>query len=354
MASSTQAVPGYYIWETPENPVVIHLSLDVVDRLSAEVMRGFGAVRKRGAEIGGLLTGAIEKGSPTVVRIDGYETVPCEYRLGPSYQFAEEDSAAFEKAIGRHRPVGYFRSHTRDGMSLAPEDMEILDHFFREPEYVALLIKPYAMTASVAGLFVRENGVFPETTPLEFPFRRNELAGDVPPVRRPMMERRTRIELPMNNLAPTDLSLLQSSAEPVREMETPNTAAQPHTPLSWGPAIWITLVCFLLLGGILGFEVARSTPFAAPRDVYTLALRVAKNGDNLTVSWNGQSPLAQAARNGVLEIVDGASSRPIQLDPAQLRNGRLIYRNASPNVRFRLTMNPEARVSITESAEWRQ
>ena len=332
----------------------VQLSLDVVDRLSGEVMRGFGAVRKRGAEIGGVLLGSIEEGSPTVVRIDGYELVGCEYRLGPSYQFAEEDSAVFEEAFERHRPIGYFRSHTRDALTLAPEDVEILDHFFPAPAHVALLIKPYASTASTAGIFIRQGGAFPETSPLEFPFRRYELTGEAPPMRRPLTERRPRVDLEANDV-PREPAWREEGrfapapAAPAAFLQQPS-----FIPLSWGPAVWITLMCFLLLGGFLGFEVARSTPAAAGPAVYSVALRVVKNGDNLTVTWNGQSPMALAALSGVIEIEDGASIKPVKLDAAQLRNGSLIYRNTSNRVRFRLTMNPDGRVSVTETAEWRQ
>lgn len=354
MASPTQVVPGYYVWETPGSRVTVHLSLDVVDRLSAEVMRGFGAVRKRGAEMGGLLLGRIEVGAPTVVRIDGYESVPCEYRLGPSYQFTEEDSAVFEAAFERHRPIGYFRSHTREALALAPEDVESLEHFFRDPAHVALLIKPYASTASTAGIFVCEGGRFPEVSPLEFPFRRNELTGEAPPARRPLMERRPRVDREEDD-EPREQSW-RAEATPVPAREAAAAFVQPPSfiPLSWGPAVWITLMCFLLLGGFLGFEVARSTPAAARPSFYALTLRVAKTGDNLSVTWNGQSPMVLAARSGLLEIEDGISSKPVELDAAQLRNGRIIYRNGSSTVRFRLTVRPEARVSVTEALEWRQ
>ena len=91
--------------------------------------------------------------------------------------------------------MGYFRSHTRDGLALGTEDIELLDHFFAGPYTVALLVKPFATKVSQAGIFIRENGVFPATTPLEFPFRRQELTGQEPPPRRSMMERRPDCEI---------------------------------------------------------------------------------------------------------------------------------------------------------------
>src|SRR3954470_10382036 len=197
MESRTQDPAGYYAWEVPGQSVVVHLRLDVVDRLAAEVMRGFGSVPKRGAEVGGFLIGIIRAGVPAIVRIDDFEPVACEYRRGPSYQFTEEDGAALEEAWQRLQPslspsayaVGYFRSHTRDGFALATEDLDLLDRLFPGPSQVALLIKPYATKVSVGGFFVREHGEFPESTPLEFPLRRRELLGEDPAARRPLGER---------------------------------------------------------------------------------------------------------------------------------------------------------------------
>jgi len=340
----------------------VRLSLEVVDLLSNEVMRGFGAVRKRGAEVGGLLLGSIEEGSPTVVRIDGFQPVPCEYRTGPSYQFSEEDSVVFEEAFQRASAVGYYRSHTRDGLTLAPEDLELLDYFFPSSEHIALLIKPYVTSACSAGIFVRENGSFSQTTPLVFPFRRNEMLGAEPPQRRPLMERKPRPtfipdagradagrpERVAQDLARLGAAAVEQASAPLPEVQSTPAIAL----LSWSPVIWLTLVCFLALGGFLGFHLARSIPAAAPEGTYSLSLRVARAGENLNLTWNGESPITLAARNGILEIEDGPARKSIDLDAAQLRNGRLIYRNNSKQVRFRLTMSPEARVSVTQTTEW--
>ena len=147
METRTQDPAGYYAWEVPGQAVIVHIRMDVVDRLAAEVMRGFGAVPKRGAEVGGVLIGSTRPGVPAVVRIDDFEAVACEYRRGPSYLFTEEDGRDFEDCWNRWQPslspsayaVGYFRSHTRDGFSLEEEDVELLDQFFPSPTTVATL-----------------------------------------------------------------------------------------------------------------------------------------------------------------------------------------------------------------------
>jgi hypothetical protein len=192
METPAQDASGYYLWEAAGKAFEVHIHLDVLDAILAEVMRGFGAVPKRGAEVGGLLLGSIERGTiesapgksapgaGTVVRIEDFEPVECGYTRGPSYLFSAEERETFEDACARWSPdasrnscaVGFYRSHTRDGMSLAPEDVELMDRCFPDPSHVALLVKPFGTKASPAGFFFREDGAFQETTPLEFPFRR--------------------------------------------------------------------------------------------------------------------------------------------------------------------------------------
>src|SRR5579863_6073137 len=136
MGLGTQGAPGYWVWEAPGKAVVVHLHLEVVDALLPEVMRGFAAVRKRGAEVGGVLIGSIEQGAPgepTVVRIEDFEPVECAYKRGPSYLLTDEEGARFEDACRRWQPhperanyaVGFFRGHTRDGLRLSTEDVEL-------------------------------------------------------------------------------------------------------------------------------------------------------------------------------------------------------------------------------------
>jgi len=338
MGSRTQDAPGYYVWQVLGKPVEVHLQLDVLDRLASEIMRGFGAVPKRGTEVGGLLLGTIQPGSPSIVFIEDFEPVRCHYRRGPSYLFTEDDSAALEQAFERTKPdpsrsiygVGYFRGHTRPGLSLAPEDVALLDQFFPGPAHVALLVKPFGTKVSVAGFFIREDGVFPEITPLEFPFGRRELTGEE---------------------APTRLSL----GDPSTPLAGPAPAAPPasNPRHSW---IWMPLAfVFLLLGAVLGYQAAvnmRSRVVAgSPRD-YSLSLSVVKTGGNLTVRWDGQSAAVRAAQRGLLEIDDSGYTKSVELDAAQLLNGSLIYRNSTKTVHFRLTVYPAARLNITETLTW--
>ena len=363
METRTQDPAGYYVWEVPGQPVIVHIRLDVVDRLAAEVMRGFGAVPKRGAEVGGVLIGTARPGVPAIVRIDDFEAVPCEYRRGPSYLFTEEDGRDFEDCWNRWQPnaspsayaVGFFRSHTRDGFSLEAEDEELLDQFFPSPATVALLIKPYATRVSVGAFFVREHGVFPQSSPQEFPLRRRELLGEEAPPRRPLGESR---EGKRGERRPRAAEESPQTAfgftEPAREAPPLSVPVRAWR-IGW---VWLPLTfLFLLLGVALGYQLAQTmgarAAAAAAQDL-SLTLSAKRNADNLSVTWNRFAPSIRAAQKGLLEIDDGGYTKPVSLDAAQLQNGNLIYHNATNTVRFRLTVYPQARVSVVETFEWKQ
>jgi hypothetical protein len=391
MDTRTQDVPGYFVWQVPGKPVAVHLHLGVIDGLLPEIMRGLGAVPKRGAEVGGLLIGTIEPGNPSIVRVNDFECVECAYKRGPSYLFTDEDGPEFEAACKRRQPdaspnayaVGYFRSHTRDGLSMTPEDIEIMDEFFPDAAQVALLIKPFASKVSQAGFFFRENGLISGGTALEFPFRRRELTGEDSPPRRTLTERaaergaeraarprRSRELFPETGGDPGQpIDREQARFDPARfepvgfgparfdpARPDPDSGLNAATPrlLRW---MWIPVsLLFLLLGAALGFQAAismgRSGGNAA--EEFNLALNVTRTGENLSVKWNPNSPAVRAAQRGVLEIEDGGSAKSVELDSQYLQTGAITYNNMTGTVHFRLVVYVNARSSVVQTLEWRQ
>jgi hypothetical protein len=368
MQPNTQQVPGYFVWEAPDQPVVVHLSLDAVDRMGADIMRGFAAVPKRGAEVGGILLGLVERGEKTVVRVESFQTIPTEYRRGPSYLLSDEERAKFAEAVlaaraeGQLQPVGYYRSHTRDGaISLGPEETGLIAQHFADAADIALLVKPFATKVSQAGFFVRKDGAFPEETPLEFPFRRREMLGEEAPARRSLEDRGSRPRRPRPEPE------IDSAPSPrLFDTEQPLPAPAPsasYAELQPRPAkrgwVWVPLCfLFLLLGVALGYQTALTfAPELRDREgakAFALNLTAGRNGDSLTVRWDRDSPAIRVADRAVLEIEDGGFMKPVPLDPAHLREGTVVYQNTSNAVKFRLVVYMGERVTVNETAEWLQ
>ena len=122
--------------------------------------------------------------------------------------------------------------------------------------------------------------------------------------------------------------------------------------------VWIPLsFIFLLLGVVLGFQVALSVRSHVPagfrQDPYALNLSISPAGDSLHVRWDRASPAVAAATRGWLIIKDGGAQKTVDLDAAQLQNGSVIYRRASGDVQFRLEVLTGNRVTVNESLAYK-
>jgi hypothetical protein len=387
MDMKTQPVPGYYVWDVPGQPAIVYLSLDTLDRLEAELLRGFGTGPKRGTESGGVLLGSVEPGvgarGRAIVRIRDFEPVACSHRRGPAYRLDEEESQTFHETCKHWKPdpsrtvgaVGFYRGHTRDEAGLDAEDLARVDRLFPQPEAVVLLVRPVPAKAGVGGFFLRQEGGFPAVSPREFPFRRKELSGSEPVSRRPAFDPPQATVPRESGPAPqesprtarkvrargfTTLGLDEPEEDdpvqqPAVEREVPADSASTLR-AGW---VWLPLsFVFLLLGVFLGFQLAmgagpRAAASASTTD-FTLGLAVTRAEDNLSVRWNRDALAIRSAQTGLLEIEDGGYAKPVDLDQAHLRNGSIIYRHSSDTVHFRLIVYVNSRLTVTETLEWRQ
>jgi hypothetical protein len=372
-----------YHWSVPGKGISVYIDFDVVDRMGYEIMRGFGAVPRRGAEVGGILLGSAESGEHTVVRIEDFVPLACEHLRGPSFILSESDMKALDETLERWTPapdkriyvVGFYRSNTREVLQLAPEDLEILDSRLKSPTAVFLMVKPFATRVSEGTFFLREEGRWPAGAGQQvFPFRRKELGGGKPP-KRPRGEDIAELEpeathrpaeepapapepeptpAPMLDVMP---SLAALASMPPVEVDPAtadgNTRAKYRSGWLWIPLSFI----FLLLGVVLGFQIALSyskqatqTPLSDP---YNLDLTVVQFGETLHLKWNTEASAFRDAKRGILHIQDGDNSKSVELRQEDLSRGGVLYRNATRNVRFRMEVFPRERSSISESLELR-
>ena len=168
---------SFFFWEVAEKPLAVKIPYELMDRLEREAVDSFRSVTSKGSEIGGLLVGQVVPGSPMVVSVAEYQLIDCDYARGPLYRLSDADLLRFQRAIEQRLAAGegiagFFRTHTRKGISLDPDDVALMDAQFRDPHQFALLVRPFATKASTAGIFIREGGkISGDASPLEFPFR---------------------------------------------------------------------------------------------------------------------------------------------------------------------------------------
>lgn len=379
---------GAFLYEPPGKQASISIEFDVIDRLNFDIMKGYGAVPKRGAEVGGILLGTAERGDRLIVRIEDFVTVPCEHLRGPSYILSDSDLARFDQTLEewapapdkRIRAVGYFRSNTRGEFQLGPEDRSLMERRFLA-ESVCLLVRPYATRIGEAAFFWNEGGAFPEQPSSEvFPFRRKELGGGPRPKRSAPGENGSKElaydtgfrgngdteELHAGLAGSAVASALVDTAVPTfgglagTRATGQEQAAGENTEKKAGKGapgwVWIPLsFVFLLLGVVLGFQISMSLnkPSAPAKQVdpYALGMSVARSGDSLLVKWNLDAPAVQKALRAVLTIFDGDTRKTVDLALDDLARGGVLYRNHNESVRFRLEVFHSDARTVTESAE---
>ncbi|MGA3020223.1 MAG: hypothetical protein ABSF62_24140, partial [Bryobacteraceae bacterium] len=230
---------AYYIWQVPQKPIAVRLPLALIDRLEQQTVESFRSLTSRGSEIGGLLLGGIAPGNPATVSVEDFELIQCDYSRGPLYRLSDADMSRFERAIEQHgsgaglRVAGFFRSHTRKGLSLDAEDMAFFEPRFHDSHHIVLLVRPFATKASAAGIFIRENGrIAGDVSLLEFPFRSAELGSgsrrlgsDAAPSAPPQSHA---ADPPAANKAPARAQIVPIASR--REMPAPEQEVKPAQP----------------------------------------------------------------------------------------------------------------------------
>jgi hypothetical protein len=340
-AECAQTAP-YYRWVVSDLNITIEVSDQAAACITAEGARGLGLVPRRGAEVGGLLLGAVERGEQTVVRIEQALPVPCEYAFGPSYILSGKDRERFRGALDGTGAVGFFRTDTRARMTFSEGDVSVFREFFADPASVALLVKPSMMEASAAVCWVRDGAEVREAGQLEwrpqprYSQPRQEQDEVAPPAPEPP-------EIP--------LPAFLSAHEP-RKRRAPLRLPRWYSWLLQAPLLILLLVADSTLGYFAASRLAeRPRPGKALQNPYALSMVVLQYGDNLHLSWDRDAAPIAIARGGTLIISDGSFTRTLDLTPTQLREGSVIYRRLTPEVSLKLEVFVAETGSVCES--WR-
>jgi hypothetical protein len=165
----------FFVRNARDGSIQFRIATALLRTLSVEVLRGLGMTRRRGAEVGGLLIGSEAN---RILTISELEIIPCEYAHGPSWLLSEADASKFAAAVARWGPhrglragvIGWFRSHTRDGLRPDAADMEMFQRHFNGSQAALLLVKPYASRNAEAAVHLLDNRHTVPEAALEFEF----------------------------------------------------------------------------------------------------------------------------------------------------------------------------------------
>ena len=108
--------------------------------------------------------------------------------------------------------------------------------------------------------------------------------------------------------------------------------------------IWTAPLAIAALLGAASFWHLYPRSVSAHAD---FSLELQRAGTDYRVTWDGQSPVVQAAKRGTLLIRDGSYEKELTLDRDQLATAGIVYSPATTDVSFRLELfgGPEPAVA---------
>lgn len=351
--------PGnFYVWRASDD-FAIHLSLQVVTQLNAQISRAGNESQSGGLR--GILIGRTIETPIRATVIEDFKLLPPSEDPGNF----DSDDALFEIAcrmveVGHEqRPLGFFRTRRDGTLNMGRRDLETFSRLFCETGNVALLIQTSSRGhESDAALFYwQHGGAYPRDFGFGFPLEAGQLASGHPgwryadPLRAPKPEPQTVREPP--------------APERPTPAPAPFFAAREH--VRWS-RLWPTAALVVLGIGALqlatnskqtvsaadGQQTVSSaddtqTASAPDSNQTSLGLTATPREHQLEIRWNPQSAAIAASKNGVMSITEGETTEAVPFDQAQLRDGFVAYGPATSEVTVSLQVTGQDGGTTSES-----
>lgn len=353
---------SYGCWQHPFRDTQIRMHPAPLRLLSDKALRCIKA--KPESEIGGILWGKILDRAVVVEDAQLIES------SGPLYNTLPSDARNLEEAIKRShpdglKPVGYFRSHVRDGLCLSAEDQNLISKYLRSPEFVFLLIRPFEMGICVGAFFFWQNGrLQTDGSDLEVPF----LALDHHPHTGENADQLQKIALTSASEQSQDRAALPGNVNVVADAQLLREPHAPEQSQSAAPLLppakrfsfpLVAFTCFAVIAAASGTATYFAFPALRTRLLERIGpvainpevgLKVARAADGqLDLTWNRSVMERVRAQQGLLTITDGPVSKQLTIDSVQLHSGALTYFPSGSDIQFRLEITLNAGHSIAES-----
>jgi protein TonB len=108
--------------------------------------------------------------------------------------------------------------------------------------------------------------------------------------------------------------------------------------------LWLIVAAAVVLILFVGYLVwpkhkTQNVATSTGQESTELMLRVQRNGGELLLTWNRDSDVVRKATHAVLSISDGEQHENVDMDPAQLRTGSIVYTPGTPDVVFSMEIN---------------
>jgi proteasome lid subunit RPN8/RPN11 len=378
-------------WRVPQFPGAIEYPLEVMEEIRAFACDELLQLSHTGNEVGGVLFGTRRE---DLVRILTWRPIACDHTQGESLRLSYNDrmNLAVQLELARQnadlkdlRPLGWFVSHLREGVSLSASDLEVYNGFFPEAWQVTLVISPRGSGRAEAGFFVRETDQKLQTEcsyrcfDLE-PLHPESNSGSggapepefAPPAPRALAQRDPAPARPVPAVHPvfagvsSAAAMHATAAKPAMapanllgRVESKKLAPPPHeasAPSFPSPSFetedrlppnerWLWAIPILLALGIAAFLLyQRRTP--APN---AIALRVSNLDQTAQLTWNANSRAIRDSYRGEIDITDGGAQAKVPLTSDQLHAGKMSYQPQSGDIGFEMIVYPGSGDPIHDS-----
>jgi hypothetical protein len=368
MSSQVGYDPGnFYVWRASDG-FAIHLSLNMITQLTAQIARSGGKTQPE--ETRGILLGRSIDTPFRATVIEDFKLIPAS----ADGANADSDDALFEiacrmaEAGNEQRALGFFRVHRDGNLNLGPRDLQTFSRLFCETGKIALLIQTSKATnESDAGLFYwKQGGVHPRDFGFGFPLDAGQLAKGHPG---------WRYANPLDHSPAADMPAPRPPAPKPMPMPTPAPVFVPHERIRWSRLLPTAALVAICVGALqlatrsshtaaaasapteaAGSQVAASenAPSAAPAPAEPanekgLGLTVTTRQQQLEIRWNRLSPVIAASDKGAMQITDDGITEVVPFDQSQLRDGYVAYTPKTTDVNVRLEVTGKDGGTTSES-----
>jgi len=335
--------PGnFYVWRASDG-FAIHLSLNVVTRLAAQIVREGNESQPGGTR--GILLGRIMETPFRTTLIEDFKLIR------PGEEEAWELESEDARTGSEQRPLGFFRAQREGTLNMGERDMQIFRRQFCEPGNVALLIQTSRRgNESDAALFYWQDGKpEPHDFGFGFPLDAGQLASGHPGWRYPDPLDYT--PAPEAKTAPAPPPSPKPSAP---EWTPPPPVSAARNGIRWSRLLPTAALVAICVGALQMATNSSRTVAAAPMAAGAetengLALTVTSRQHQLEIRWNRESAAIAASEKGVMKITDEGITEAVSFDPSQLRDGYVSYAPKTTDVSIRLEVTGRDGGTTSES-----